>query len=242
MSKGILGKALEDYIAGKRNKTFIHRDDGFVDREPIERYFKEYKEWSEVERKLIDSRVRGSVLETGCSIGKHLSYLQKKGFDISGVDISAEAIRIAKEQGVKNCYLMDARNMKFNKKFDTVLMLYYGFGLGGTFKGQVKLLSHIYDLTKEKGQIIASSIDALKTNKTRHIAYQDYNRRKNKDYGDATQVTLRLEHDGEFGKWYNLLFVNPKGLYKLVKKTDWKIDEIIPEKEVGRAWYYILTK
>jgi SAM-dependent methyltransferase len=242
VTKDILGKALEDYIKGKRNKTFIHRDDGFVDREPIERYFKTYADWSRVERKLIDDRIKGSILETGCGIGEHLIYLQKKGFDASGVDISPKAIEIAKEQGVRNCYVMDARNMKFNKKFDKVLMLYYGFGLGGTFEGQIKLLNHIYALTKDKGQIIASSIDALKTDNPRHIAYQDHNKRKNKDYGDVTQVTLRLEHDGEFGEWYDLLFVNPKGLHELVAKTNWKIDEILPEKKGGRAWYYILTK
>jgi len=92
------------------------------------------------------------------------------------------------------------------------------------------------------GQIIASSIDALKTDNQTHISYQNFNKNKNKDYGDTTQVTLRWEHKGALGEWYDLLFVNPEGLRKLVEQTDWKIDAILPEKEGGRAWYYILIK
>ena len=137
---------------------------------------------------------------------------------------------------------MDARDMNFIEKFDTVLMLYYGFGLGGTFENQVNLLNRIYDITNDCGQIIASSIDALKTNNPLHIAYQDHNKRKQKDYGDITQVTLRLEHNNILGEWYDLLFINPNGLYKLIEQTDWRIEEVIPEKVGGRAWYYILTK
>ncbi|MGA2800568.1 MAG: hypothetical protein ABSE71_04540 [Candidatus Micrarchaeaceae archaeon] len=118
----------------------------------------------------------------------------------------------------------------------------HGFGLGGNFEGQVNFLNHLYNLTAHNGQIIASSIDALKTDNPTHMAYQDFNKSKNKDHGDVTQVTLRLEHDGESGGWYDLLFVNPEGLRKLVKQTAWKIDTILPEKEGGRAWYYILIK
>jgi SAM-dependent methyltransferase len=241
-NKDITGMALKSYLAGERDKTFVRRDDGFVDREPIERYFKEYDEWSGIERDLLDGKVRGGVLETGCSIGKHLSYLQRKGFDAAGAEISAGAVRIAKELGVKYCYCVDARDMLFDRKFDTVLMLYYGFGLGGTFDGQVKFLNRLYELTSDGGQIIASSIDACKTDNPIHIAYQDYNKSKGKDYGDTTQVTLRLEHNGRVGAWYDLLFVNPAGLQELVGQTDWKVEAVLPEKEGGRAWYYILVK
>jgi len=237
----VMGLALRDYLKGVRNQTFIHRDDGFSDREPIERYFKGFAEWSQVEQRLL-AEVNGTVLETGCNRGEHLRYLQEHGIDATGIDISPTAIQLAQEVGVKNCLVMDARKMKFERRFDTVLMLYYGFGLGGTVEGQKQLLQALYRLTTESGQIIASSIDALKTNAPQHLAYQDFNRQKGKAYGDVTQVTLRLQHRDYFGNWYDLLFINPKGLAGLVSETGWQIAEVIPEKEGGRAWYYVLCK
>ena len=240
--KDMTGLALESHLIGNAGKTLVHRDDGFVDREPIERYFKRYESWPAVEKTLLDSKVRGSVLETGCSIGMHISYLQRKGLDVTGVDISPHAIKMSEDMGIKNCVCMDARDMHFDKKFDTILMLYYGFGLGGSVDGQVELMNRLYQLTNIGGQIIASSIDALATTNPIHITYQDFNKTKGKDCGDNTQVTLRLEHEGAFGDWYNLLFVNPEGLHSLVSQTKWKIDAVLPEKEDGRAWYYILIK
>ena len=241
MTKDVLGLALRDYLKGVRNQTFIDRDDGFSDREPIERYFKDFAEWNQTEQKLLAS-LEGTVLEIGCNRGEHLRYLRERGLKTTGIDISPGAVQLAQQAGDKNCLVMDARKIKFERKFDTVLILYYGFGLGGTIKAQRQLLQRLYRLITENGQIIASSIDALKTNAPQHLAYQEFNRQKGKAYGDVTQVTLRLRHLHFTGNWYDLLFVNPNGLINLVSGTDWQIAEVIPEKEGGRAWYYVLRK
>jgi len=242
LAKDVMKIALRDYISGVRDETFVHRDDGYRDREPIERYFKTYNDWTEVEKILLNS-VKGRVLEIGCNIGEHLRYLQEKGLYAVGIDISPGAVELAKEREVKNVFLMDARKMTFkDKSFDTVLILYYGFGLGGTIDNQKKMLKDIYRITTDNGKIICSSIDALKTEHPCHIAYQDYNKRRGKAYGNITQVTLRIQHKNKFGRRYDLLFINPEGLSQLVKNTGWKISEVIPEKKGGRAWYYILRK
>ena len=237
----IMGVALRDYIEGVRDVTFVHRDDGFSAREQIERYFRGYNEWCEIERNLL-KRLRGRILELGCNIGAHLHYLQREGLAATGIDMSAGAISLAKEKGIKNCFVMDAREMTFEQSFDIVLMLYYGFGLGGTFDRQRKLLGDIYKLTSNDGQIICSSIDALRTEDLQHIAYQAYNEAKGKDHGDVTQVTLRIQHRHIFGDWYDLLFINPNGLRRLVEGTGWKVKEVIPEDKNCRAWYYVLVK
>jgi len=241
-TEDIMSIALRDYIRGVRDQTFVCRDDGYKDREPIERYLRSYSEWTDVERTMLD-RVTGRILEIGCNIGEHLRYLQGRGLDAVGIDISSGAVKMAAERGVKNVFLMDARKMTFeDKTFDAVLILYYGFGLGGTLVNQQKMLQDIFRITTDKCTVIGSSIDALQTIDPRHLAYQDYNKERGKAYGDITQVTLRMQHKDKFGDWYDLLFVNPAGLAKLVRDTDWKISEIIPEKKGGRAWYYILRK
>lgn len=236
----ILGKAILDYMKGIRGKTFVIRDDGFKSREKIERYFKYYSEWSKVEREILDS-IEGPVLEIGCNIGMHLKYLkEERGLEVCGIDISPTAIMIARKNGL-NCYVMDARRMIFSKKyFKTILILYYGFGLAGTIEEQKNMLRDIYKITTDDAVLIASSIDPLATNNPVHLAYQEFNKERGKPYGDITQVTLRIKHDDEFGDWYNLLFINPNGVKKLLEGTGWKLEKAIQENE--RAWFYIIRK
>jgi len=130
---------------------------------------------------------------------------------------------------------MDARNMNFpDKSFDVVMILYYGFGLAGTIEDERKMLKDIYRITTDKGLFIGSGIDALKTDNPVHIAYQEFNKKKGKPFGDIAQVTLRLRHREYVGKWYNLLFINPNGLTKLIEGTGWKLSKVIPEKVSGK--------
>jgi SAM-dependent methyltransferase len=240
--KDVLGIALKDFLKGIKGETFIERDDGYKDIEPIERYFKGYNDWPEVERKIIDE-IKGKVLEIGCNVGEHLRYLQQKGIDAYGIDISRGAVELAKERGVKNVFLMDARNMNFpDKSFDVVMILYYGFGLAGTIEEERKMLKDIYRIATNNGLLIGSSIDALKTDNPVHIAYQEFNKKKGKPFGDITQVTLRLRHKEYVGEWYNLLFINPNGIAKLIEGTGWELSKAIPEQLGGRAWYYLLNK
>ena len=44
----------------------------------------------------------GKILELGCGIGKDPIYLAKKGFNITALDFSQEAIKKAKKERVKN--------------------------------------------------------------------------------------------------------------------------------------------
>ena len=237
----ILGKALQDYMEGiGEGQTFVLRDDGFRSPERIGRYFQEYSEWPEVERRLLDNVVGGRVLEIGCNVGKHLKYLKGRGLEVVGIDISPGAVAIAREGGI-DCRLMDARKMDFEKGgFNTVLILYYGLGLAGTIEEEIKMLSELHRITAPDGRVICSSIDASRTDDPRHLAYQEFNRRKGKPWGNITQVTLRIEHCEEIGGWYDLLFINPDGLRQLVKDTGWRIEQAIPQTKEAQRWFYVL--
>jgi SAM-dependent methyltransferase len=54
--------------------------------------------------KLIDSKSipLGSVLDIGCGAGNYSIFLAKRGFDVVGIDVSKEAIRIARSQAKKH--------------------------------------------------------------------------------------------------------------------------------------------
>ena len=68
-------------------------------------YFSEYENWHTIEKKAMVF-VKGKVLDIGCGVGRHSLYLQKKGFDVLGIDNSPLAIKVSKLRGVKKTKIM----------------------------------------------------------------------------------------------------------------------------------------
>ncbi|MEZ4689220.1 MAG: class I SAM-dependent methyltransferase [Ignavibacteria bacterium] len=75
-------------------------------------------------RKYFKKNDLDSVLELGCGTGENLKAFRKK-FDVTGIDISSEMIRIAKKK-IPDAELKvkDIREYKFDRKFDLILCLY----------------------------------------------------------------------------------------------------------------------
>ncbi len=69
-----------------------------------------------------------SILDLGCGTGKHDLLFAEKGYEITGIDLSEQMINIAKQNKHKNTeyFVGDVRNIKLNKKFDTVVSLFHG--------------------------------------------------------------------------------------------------------------------
>lgn len=64
-----------------------------------------------------------SILDVGCAGGLLLQDLTKAGFaDLSGIDVSAEAIEKCRQKGYQQTYLMDGSNINLpGKSFDIVV-------------------------------------------------------------------------------------------------------------------------
>jgi SAM-dependent methyltransferase len=75
-----------------------------------------------------------SILDLGCGTGKHDFNLAKLGYHVTGVDLSESMIAVAKEN-LETTFLEekdkltfekgDIRNVRVNKKFDTVVSLFH---------------------------------------------------------------------------------------------------------------------
>lgn len=68
------------------------------------------------------------VLVPGCGYGRNALYLQSKGFDVTGFDISDEAVRIAEESARKQkadikMRLGDVLQVELNEAFDGILSI-----------------------------------------------------------------------------------------------------------------------
>jgi len=91
--------------------------------------FKDKKSYKETLKKLLpilkENNVK-SILDVGCGTGKIDKLLKDKGYEVIGIDNSEEMIEHAKNNYKDiniNFYVKDAKDFKFNKKFDAIIAL-----------------------------------------------------------------------------------------------------------------------
>ncbi|MCK4630146.1 MAG: class I SAM-dependent methyltransferase, partial [Bacteroidales bacterium] len=71
------------------------------------------------------------ILDIGCGTGRHSIELTKRGYQITGIDLSETLLNRAREKALKedlkiDFQKQDARILKFQKEFDLVIMLCEG--------------------------------------------------------------------------------------------------------------------
>ena len=93
-------------------------------------YAAESKFISEILESHIGSK-KGSILELGCGTGIHAEHLSNMGFDVTGVDLSAKMIEVARSRSSKTFNskikfaVSDVRSVRLNSKFDSVISLFH---------------------------------------------------------------------------------------------------------------------
>ena len=101
-------------------------------------------------------------LDLACGKGRHSIYINKKGFDVTGVDLSKENIRRAKR--FENDHLhFDVHDMRVpyaNTKFDYVFNLFTSFGYFPSIEENEKVLSASHSNLKLKGKILIDFLNA----------------------------------------------------------------------------------
>ncbi len=108
-----------------------------------------------------------NILDIGCGTGRHAIELSKRGYKITGVDLSdsqlTRAREKAKQQNVRIDFLKhDARNLPFVNEYDLVIMLCEGaFPLMETDEMNYEILKNATKALKEKGQIIFTTLNGL---------------------------------------------------------------------------------
>ncbi len=104
---------LAQYNSQMPTAEIIERDDGFLDiGSDAGLYFREYKQWSSVERRAI-KLARGRVLDIGCGAGRHSLYLQQNGFNVTGIDISPGAIKVCRLRGLRKAIVRPVTDVDF---------------------------------------------------------------------------------------------------------------------------------
>ncbi len=105
----------------------------------------------------------GSVLDVPCGTGRHSYLLAKKGFKVTGIDISEACLKIAnKSWGHKNLsyQIGDMSNLKHYKNhFNLVLNLFTSFGYFATDKQNEQVLKELYNSLRDDGTLVLNLIN-----------------------------------------------------------------------------------
>ena len=159
--KDLFGKAILDYQANNSSEDLITETSiSEADEMPVAYLFREYKEMPKLEQKALQL-VKGKVLDGGCGAGSQALYLQEKGFEVTAIDLSENAIKACKLRGLKNCKVSNVLDLDTSEKFDTVLLLMNGTGIFGKINTISTYLQKLKSLLNKDGQILIDSSDLI---------------------------------------------------------------------------------
>ncbi|HJR99785.1 MAG TPA: class I SAM-dependent methyltransferase [Flavobacterium sp.] len=159
--KDLFGKAILDYLTNNSPEDLITETSiSEADEMSVSYLFRDFKDMPKLEQKALQI-TKGKVLDIGCGTGSHALYLQKKGFDITGIDISANAIEACRLRGLQHAMVQNILDFKTSEKYDTILLLMNGTGIFGTLANISTHLKKLKSLLTEKGQILIDSSDII---------------------------------------------------------------------------------
>lgn len=96
------------------------------------------------------------ILDLACGEGRHSFFLAKKGFDVTGIDLSERSIQIAKENNAYNVRfsIADMRTFSLDTSFDYVFNLFTSFGYFQQTEDNLEVLKRIKLHLQNSGRLV----------------------------------------------------------------------------------------
>jgi 2-polyprenyl-3-methyl-5-hydroxy-6-metoxy-1,4-benzoquinol methylase len=119
---------------------------------------------------LIQPVQNSTFLDLGCGKGRHAIHLHKKGFDVTGIDLSPENIACAKhelqQQEINSPKIRfevkDMRQIDCKETFDVVLNLFTSFGYFENTADDYATIKAVSEALKPNGKLIVDFMNAHK--------------------------------------------------------------------------------
>jgi len=229
-SEDAYGRLIAGYLETGEGIEIVERHDGFINANPHgpAAYFFPFRKWPKAERTAM-RLARGRVLDVGCGAGRVSLYLQERGHEVVGIDLSPLAAEVSRRRGVK-----DVRELPVTRVsrrlglFDTIVMFGNNFGLVGGKPRAPWLLRRFRSITNEGARILAESVDPYKTDNPDHHAYHRRNRRRGRMAG---QLRIRIRYGQYTTPWFDYLLASPDEMARLAKGSGWELADVIDEGE-----------
>lgn len=144
------------------------------------------------------------ILDIACGRGRHSVYLQKKGFDVTGIDLSEQNIKYAKqfEQPHLHFFVHDMRKLGYVNYYDIAMNLFTSFGYFDTEKEHINALKSFRKSIKDDGRVVIDYFNASKIlghlihRETKTIEGIDFDIQKSVSEGRIIKK-INFEHKGK---------------------------------------------
>jgi SAM-dependent methyltransferase len=201
---------------------------------------------------LLQPETNSRFLDLACGKGRHSIYLNKKGYDVTGVDLSQQSIACAKqsENELLHFYVHDMRKLFRTNYFDIALNLFTSFGYFDNERDDNAVINSAYKALKPNGIFVMDFMNSkkvkqnIKTEEIITIGDIPYTINKNiendfivkkisftdkgKEYRFEERVkTLTLADFEKYFKANKLKIVNLRGNYKLDEFDENSSDRLI---------------
>jgi len=216
---GPLGRAILDYHRGATTAQIVVRTNLWEDEPtPVEEFYRpDHIGLPELEVRAI-SQCRGRVLDLGAGAGRHALELQRRGHEVTALDVAPEAVEVMRERGVRDARSGDLDTIT-GEVFDTILLLMHGIGLVGTLAGLQTFFEHTGPILAEGGQIVCDSADLSLVMPSRWDAHRDGRNDRTRYLGE---VDFRLSYEEHEGIPYPWLFVDPVTLGQIADSAGFR--------------------
>jgi len=182
----------------KAQKGDYHRDNTYIKEESLfNNIFKKRV------NKILAIKKKGKALEIGCSTGLMLSLLSKKGWEVTGIEISKEAAEAARKRNIK-IYTDPFEIINLKEKFDLII------------------LNHTLEHLENPKKVLGKAYSSLKENGLLYIDVPNFGGLSASIQRGDWPLLLPAEHLWHFTE---------KALEILLKETKYKI--IFTEKASG---------
>jgi 2-polyprenyl-3-methyl-5-hydroxy-6-metoxy-1,4-benzoquinol methylase len=107
------------------------------------------------------------IIDVGCGTGRHSIELTKRGYHVTGIDLSDSQLALAKEKAKQSGLKIDfqkhdARALPFKAQFDTAIMLCEGgFSLMETDEMNFEILKNVTNAMKDNSKFIFTTLNGL---------------------------------------------------------------------------------
>lgn len=144
------------------------------------------------------------LLDIACGRGRHAIYLNKKGYEVTGIDLSEANIRFAKDFENEHLHFFkhDMRHLFYINYFDIAFNLFTSFGYFDNRRDHIKALKMFNKALKPEGLLV---LDYLNTHKIlSHMSHQEVKTVEGIEFhiskkikGDKIIKTIDFEHQSK---------------------------------------------
>ena len=205
---------------------------------------------------IISKHVSGlKAVDLGCGTGRSTRFLKQLGFEVTGIDISEDMLRIARSRDNEGDYKIVANgeyeHLGINS-FDLVQSIFTFDNIPG-WENRTNILKGLRDLLKPSGRIIClDSTPELYVNEWASFTTKEFPGNRTAKTGDIVlDIMLDVEDrrpvedifwtDEDYNKLFDLAELETEAIYKPLG-YDHESFEWVSEKEIAPWMIFVLKK